>query len=73
MIAFIDRDTVIKQTVQNMIEAGVVKPDEYEMFTEQLYQLDPKDLVATLLESHNMREQAQDIIRFYPIGEISKN
>lgn len=63
----LDRDNVIKQTVQNMIEAGVVKPEEQEMFTNQLQQLDPKDLLAALLESVKFREQEPKRIKFYPI------
>ena len=55
------RDDVIKQTVQNMIEARVVKPDEREMFANHLQQLDPRDLLAVLLESHCFREQFKDL------------
>ena len=66
-IYILDRDTAIKQTVQNMIEAGVVKPEEYKMLTEQLQQYDPKDLLTVLLESHNLREQEPKRIKFYPI------
>ena len=70
-----DRDSVIKQTVQNMIEAGIVKPEEDKMFAAQLYCLDPKDLLTVLLESHNFREQAKEPIKYYPIdyGAISGN
>jgi len=56
-ILVLNRNRVIKQTVQNMVEAGVVMPEEAEKFTEQLQQLDPKDLLAALLESHMMKDQ----------------
>ncbi len=74
-IYILDRDAVIKQTVQNMIEAGLVKPEEYDLFTGQLQRLDPKDLVAVLLESHMFRESEPKRIKFYPIDmdAISKN
>ena len=61
------RYNVIKQTVQNMIEAGVVKPEEQAMFTNQLQQLDPKDLLTALLDSVKLREQEPKRIKFYPI------
>ena len=67
MPIYLQRDTVILQTVQNMIEAGIVKPEEYKMFTEQLHQLDPKDLLTVLIESNNFREQSPERIKFYPI------
>lgn len=66
-IYLLDRDTAIKMVVQNMIEAGVIKPDEQAMFTEQLQRYDPKDLVTVLIESHTFREQAPRRINFYPI------
>lgn len=74
-ILILDRDVVITQTVQNMIEAGVIKPEEQKMFTEQLQRLDPKDLLIALLESHNFREQAPKRVNFYPldIDAISEN
>lgn len=74
-VYILSRDTLIKQTVQNMIEAGFILPNEAEMFTNQLLRLDPKDLLCALLESHDLREQAPERINFYPIDidAISKN
>ena len=60
-IYILDKDTVIKQVAQNMIEAGVVRPEEQRMFAEHLQQLDPRDLLAVLVESHNFREQFKDL------------
>jgi len=70
---FINRETVIKQTTQNMVEAGVIEPDDAELFVNELQQLDPKDLLTVLLESHGLREQAAESIEYYPIGDISLN
>lgn len=71
----LDRDTVIKRIVQNMVEAGVVKPCECNMFIGELHKLDPKDLLTALVESHNIREQQPKHIDFYPIdaGAFSPN
>ena len=60
-IFILSRDDVIKQTVQNMIEARVVKPEESDMFANHLQQLDLKDLLAVLLESHCFREQFKEL------------
>lgn len=63
---YVSRESIIKQAVQNMIEAGIVKPCEYDMFTEQLYRLDPKDLLTVLMESHQFREQLH-YTDFFPV------
>ena len=70
-ILSLNRDSIIKQTVQNMIEAQIVKPEEDKKFTAQLQQLNPKDLLTVLLESHNFREQAKEHISYYPIDAES--
>ena len=74
-IFILQRDTAIKQIVQNMVEAGVVKAEEDKQYTAQLQQLDPKDLLATLVESHMIREQMNGSISYYPIDykAISSN
>ena len=69
----LDQESVIKQTVQNMVEAGVIKPSEDAILTAQLQHLDPKDLLTVLLESHILREQSIERISYYPIGSISSN
>ncbi len=74
-IYLVDRQSVITQTVQNMVEAGVLKPDEHELLTRQLQKLDSKDLLVALLDSWNLREEAPKYIDFYPINfdAISQN
>ncbi|KKK77120.1 hypothetical protein LCGC14_2856800 [marine sediment metagenome] len=64
------RDTAIKQIVQNMIEAGIVLPDEYDMFTAQLQQLSTEELLIVLVDSCEFREQYHRI-NFYPIDMAS--
>ena len=67
------RNQIQQQTSQNMVEAGVLKPEETEMFIGELQQLNLKDLITVLLESHDFREQAVGSIQSYPIGEVSLN
>lgn len=66
-IVRLDRESVVKQSAQNLIEAQVAKPEEYQMLTEALRKLDPKNLLTVLLESHKFREEAPERISFYPI------
>lgn len=54
------QDQVKLQIVQNLIEAGSMKPDLEQIVAnlDVLDKLDPKDLLTVLLESHNLREEA---------------
>lgn len=74
-IYILTRDNAIKQVVKNMLDAQVIIPEEADMFAEQLWRLDSKDLVAVLLESCELREQEPKRINFYPldVDAISKN
>lgn len=65
-IYHVDRETTIKQTVQNMIEAGIVLPCEWRMFAALLQQLSTKELLIVLVDSHQFREQLH-CINFYPV------
>ena len=63
----LNRDTVIRQTVQNMVEAGVISMDEADMFTDQLDSLDQKELLTVLIVSHNLKDASVKTINYYPI------
>ncbi len=71
------RSATIQQANQNMVEAGIILPNECEPFIHQLQQLDPKDLIAVLMESVrilNMTPVAKRINFYYvDIDAISKN
>ena len=53
---FFDRDVVAKQTLQNLIHAGIVEPENAQSAIVAILSLDPKDLLAVLMESHQMAE-----------------
>ena len=71
----LNKDSVVKQTIQNLVEAGVLRPSECSDHEAYLRQLDPKELIATLVESHDLRSNAPSPIMYYPIDmdAISKN
>ena len=48
---------VKQQIIQNLVEAGALVQDEIAGYLHRLDKLDSKDLIAVLLESHNLREQ----------------
>ena len=67
----IDRDTVIRRIAQNVAESTDVSKDELAdkmqaIFTE-LSKMDSKDLIACLLESHQLREGLGDKRNYYPV------
>lgn len=70
---FIEREQVKKQIIQNLREAGdTITKDGYDITPDLpgvLNALDPKDLLAVLLESHQLKEQKQigNPISAYPI------
>jgi len=81
-VEVVDTEDIIKQTVQNMIEAGRLKPEESSKFIDYLQQLDIVGLLKVLVISHNLREEFKDLpaaveraTQSYPIDieAISKN
>ena len=68
-IYILNRQSIIKQTVQNMIEAGVILPEETDMFTGQLLRLSSEDLALALLESYNLREMYVAKQNYYQIDK----
>lgn len=69
-----DRNQVERLTLHNLIEAGIIKPDEAQQALLAMRDLDPKDLLAVMLESHQLREDASKA-QYFPIDylSISKN
>lgn len=67
-IHILDQDTIIKQTVQNMLEAQVILPTEVEKFTNQLRALSPAELIEALLESFDLRASEKMRLNSYPIN-----
>lgn len=69
------RSLAIKQATQLLVEAGVIKPEEYTTYMAHLLTLDPKDLLAVLLEAWHLWTKSEYHINFYPIDKegISNN
>jgi hypothetical protein len=55
-IPITDRENIINQAARNLVDAGVVSEKEIPMVVEEFGRLDPKDLIATLLETHILKE-----------------
>lgn len=66
-IYVLDKDSVIKQATQNLVEAGLLEPHEAPEIIQCLQHLSPMDLITILMESHSLRELAQEHGNFYPI------
>ncbi|KKN54533.1 hypothetical protein LCGC14_0591250 [marine sediment metagenome] len=63
----VDRNSVIKQTIQNLVEAGVLLPDECKYYKLHLQKLSTNDLILELIAAQLLREQTPSPISFYPI------
>ena len=73
---FLEHSSVKKCIVQNLIEAGILQPDEAQFYLETLDCSDSRDLLIAMLESHNLREDAvAKQPSFYPVDarDISLN
>ena len=70
-IYMMDRDSVERQTLQNLVEAGIVEVKNAQSALTALRDLDPKDLLAVMLESHIAREAVADKKQYFPIDYAS--
>lgn len=61
------------QTISNLVTAGVLKREEAEDYNKKLTAMTWGNMVLTLLESHDLRENCPNPIDYYPIGKIGKN
>jgi len=71
----ISKESIERQTAQNMVEAGIILPDECPLFINLLKAMNERDLIVALLESWQARQQATNPIGFYPVipEDISPN
>ena len=69
---FINQEQIARQATQNLIDAGQLTPDEAKDFLSHLGKLDHKDLLAVLMESHQLKEDAITSIpiKSYPIDYL---
>ena len=71
----VDRDSIEKQTAQNMIEAGEITPGDYPCFILLLKNLTDNELNLALSRSWQKREDALTPVKFYQVSleNISPN
>jgi len=68
---FIQREQIERQATQNLIDAGQIAQDEARDFLLTLGKLDSKDLLAVLLESHQLKEDVgRSSTKSYPIDYL---
>lgn len=63
----LDRESTERRVVQNLAEANIITEYEQQAMFEHLSTLDEKDLIAMLLESHNLRELTVMPSKVYPV------
>lgn len=68
MEVVVSRKQIIEHTAQNLIEALIAKPNEYDAVVEHLLKLDYKDLLTAMMESWKFRSDCKQPIRFCPIS-----
>ena len=54
------QEQVAKQCAENLLQASIIAEDEVEAIVAQCFKLNPKDLLATLIESHYLLEALND-------------
>jgi len=67
------RSQIQHQTVSNLVSAGILRQEEGDFYYELLSTMNIQEVVAALVDSHQLREECPNPIFYYPIGEISKN
>ncbi len=67
-IYFMDKDTVRRQIVQNLVESGVLQPPEVERYSLYLTKLNSAELILQLIEAHNLREITGVKVKYYQIN-----
>ena len=68
-----DQQQVAQQIVRNLVEIGQVHPDHVAGALRACYDLDPKDLMAVLLESHMLRELVEKPVAMVIFSNFSTN
>lgn len=69
----IDRSQIQLQTISNLMTAGILKQDERGFYNELLSAMSWEDMLAALLESHQLRDDCFNPVNYYPIGNINLN
>jgi len=74
----VSREQITETTLTNLVQAGVIKPDDIEPGRRILDNYPDNDLVMLLTISHRLRElvaefQPEQLRPFYTITEINLN
>lgn len=69
-VLHLSREAVIDQITVNLLAAGVIHEDEMSMHLRITEMLDPKELIALLMESYKMREEADVTSHYYIIDPV---
>ena len=72
-IILLKRSQMQHQAASNLVAAGVLRQEEADFYYELLSAMPIEEVVAALLESHQLREECPEPIFCYPVGEISLN
>jgi len=72
-IIHLSRESVIAQTAINLLAAGIIEDTDIEICKALLENLDPKDLLANLIESYQLREKAGGPDSYYIIDKANLN
>jgi len=73
MTIILHRSQIQHQTVSNLVTTGILRQEEADSYYELLSTMPIQEVVAALLDSHQLREESPNPIFYYPVGEISKN
>lgn len=57
-MAELQKSQIIKQTIKNLLEAGVITPSAQKSTLDILSRLCDRDLLVFLIESHQARENS---------------
>ena len=61
------------QTLSNLRQAGILRDCELSEYANTLDNMDDRQLLATLVESHELLDNAPAPIMYYPIAPICQN
>ena len=67
------RDVIQEQIVSNFVTAGIVKQEEAVLYLNKLIEMDMRELLITLVESHEAREKAKGSVPYYHASELGMN
>jgi len=67
----VDRSQIEIQTAANLVSSGDIPAEDYLKAVEILKEMELKDLIISLVESHQARENAANEVPFFPVDPRS--